>query len=88
MELYFGEKDGQRDSRKASSRAEVHNLCPRSEADYLGYAQRMQHMVFVQVLYIFAWNDINLRVPVHVEVVEGGKLPFLFFRQVREIFEY
>ena len=54
MELYFGEKDGKRDSRKASSRAEVHNLCPRSEADYLGYAQRMQHMVFVQVLYIFA----------------------------------
>ena len=54
MEVYFGEKDGKRDSRKASSRAEVHNLCPRPEADYLGYAQRMQHMVFVQVLYIFA----------------------------------
>ena len=54
MEVYFGEKDGKRDSRKASSRAEVHNLCPRSEPDYLGYAQRVQHMVFVQVLYIFA----------------------------------
>ena len=30
----------------------------------------------------------NLRVPVQIEVVECGKLPFLFFRQVREIFEY
>ena len=54
MELHFGEKDGKRDSRKASSRAEVHNLCSRLEADYLGYAQRMQHMVLVQVLDIFA----------------------------------
>ena len=60
---------------------------PGSEADYLGYAQGVEHVVLVQVFNVFTRDDVYFGVPVRIEVVEGGELPFLLLCQVGKVFK-
>ena len=53
VELHFGEKYGQRNSRESAPCAQVHDFRTRGEADYFGYAQGVENVVFVQVSDIF-----------------------------------
>ena len=88
MEFHFREQNGERDTRETSSCTQVHDRCTRCELGILGDAQRMEHMVFVQVGDVLAGNHVNLRVPIQIEVVQGRKLAVLFLGQIREIFGY
>ena len=54
FELTLRKHDGQRYAREASSAAEVHNPGALAEVDGLGNGKRVQHVVFVQVVYVLA----------------------------------
>ena len=45
-------------------------------------------MVLVEVLDVLARDDVNLLVPVGVQVIKRRKLLLLTFGEVREVFEY
>ena len=44
-------------------------------------------MVLVQVFNVFTRDDVYFGVPVRIEVVEGGELPFLLLCQVGKVFQ-
>ena len=77
FELAFGVEDGEGDARETAASAEVENLGARAESADLGDGQRVEHMVLVDVVDVFAGDDVDLGVPVAVECVEGLKLPLL-----------
>ena len=66
LELAFREEDGERNARETSAAAEIENLRARTEIDGLGYCQRMEHVVLVQIIDVLAADDIDLAVPVAV----------------------
>ena len=49
MEMRVGKQDGQGNSRKPSTRTQVHNFGSRTELDDFRDAQRMQHMMLIQI---------------------------------------
>ena len=66
LELAFREENGERNARETSTAAEIENLRARTEMDGLGYSQRMEHVVLVQIIDVLAADDIDLAVPVAV----------------------
>ena len=52
---------------------------------HLGDAQRVQHMVWIEVLDVLARDDVDLCVPLEVEVIERIKLLLLSLCQPCEI---
>ena len=54
VEVHLGEHDGQGDTGKATACANVENLRAWGEAYHLGYAQRVKHVVLIEVLDILA----------------------------------
>ncbi len=66
FELAFREEDSERNARETSTAAEIENLRARTEMDGLGYSQRMEHVVLVQIIDVLAADDIDLAVPVAV----------------------
>ena len=66
LELAFWEHNGQRDARESAAGTEVQNGGSCFEAQALGNGQRVQYVVFVEVLDVFPGNDINFLVPVLV----------------------
>ena len=81
-------EDRQRHRRESAAAPHVEN--PRSVAERadLGDGQRMQHVTQVELVEILARNDVDLRVPVGIEVVQRRELLLLTPGQVREIFNY
>ena len=88
VELHFGEEDGEWDTGESAACTEVHDGSARCKLGVLGDAQRVQHVVLVQVGDVLARDDVNLRVPIQVEVVQGRKLAVLLLAQIREVFGY
>ena len=86
FELALGEEDRKRHTGKAATRAEVENTSARAEIDNLGYGQRVEHVVLVDIIDILARNDIDLSVPIAVELAKGGKLLQLGFAEMGEVF--
>ena len=66
FELAFREEDSERNARETSAAAEIENLRARTEMDGLGYCQRMEHVVLVQIIDVLAADDIDFAVPVAV----------------------
>ena len=87
-EVCPGKEDRQRHGRESAAAPHVEN--PRSVAERadLGDGQRMQHVTQVELVEILARNDVDLRVPVGIEVVQRRELLLLTPGQVREIFNY
>ena len=52
------------------------------------YGERVEHMVLIEVADVLARDDVDLRVPVGIEVVQRRELLLLTPGQVREIFNY
>ena len=87
FETAVGEEDGQGDAGEAAACAEVEDLGAGTEADDLGDGQRVEHVVEVEAVDVLAGDDVDLGVPVAVEVVEGLKLPLLLLCEVGEVFQ-
>ena len=63
----------------------VENRSAGTETDGLGNGQRVEHVVIVEVVNVFARDDVNLFVPVAIEGVEGLELLALGVADVWEI---
>ena len=85
-ELTFRKKDGQGDAREPAACAEVEDLGAGTEADDLGDGHRVKHVVLIEVVDVFAGDDVDLVVPVAVEGVERVYLAALLGRQVGKVF--
>ena len=48
----------------------------------------MEHMVFVELVNVLARDDVDLRVPVVIEGIEGLELLLLAVREVGKVFQY
>lgn len=83
----FGEEDRQRNRRKAAAAADVENARPGVERADLGNSQRVEHVTQVQLVEILARDDVDLRVPVGVKVVQRRKPLPLAVGEFGEIFE-
>ena len=85
LERYFREQDGQRYARKAPACTEVEHTGARLELNEPPYGQRVEHMVQIETVDVLTRNDVNLRVPLAVERIEGVKLFSLTLRKARKI---
>ena len=86
LEVALREHDGQGNTRKAAPRAKVEDLRTWTEVHHLCDGQRVEHMVLVEVVDVFARDHVDLRIPVTIEGVEGVELPLLLLTQLGEIF--
>ena len=48
----------------------------------------MEHVVLVEVVDILSRDDVDLRVPVMIQVIKGRKLSLLLLSNIRKIFCY
>ena len=87
LELTVGEEDGQGDAGESTAGAEVEDARAGTETDGLGDGQRVEHVVLVELVDVLAGDDVDLRVPVVVEGVEGFELLLLAGSEVGEIFQ-
>ena len=83
--LRVREQDGQGYARKATTRTEIQHLRAGPKVQKLGDGQRVQHMVLVEIVNVFARDDVDLAVPVAVETVECLQLLQLVGAEVGEI---
>ena len=60
VELHFRKEDGKGNTRESAARTEVHDSGTRSELGVLGDAQRVEHVMFVQVCDVLARYDVYL----------------------------
>ena len=88
VEFHLGEEDGKGNARESASRTEVHNGGARCELGIFGDAQRVEHVMLVQVGDVLARNHVDFRVPIHIEVIQRGKLRTLGLREGWEVFQY
>ena len=86
LELAVGKENGQRDAGETTARAEIEDLTAWTETDDLGYRHRVKHVVLVEVVDVFAGDDIDFLVPVAIERIEGVNLLALLWREVGEVF--
>ena len=85
------EQDGQRDAGETPSRSQIKDVRAAGpptvkERGLLllqvpGDGQRMQDVVGIQIVNVFAGNHIDFFVPLAIQAVQGGKLFLLVFRQ-------
>ena len=68
-------------ARESAAGAEVEDARAGTETDGLGDGQRVEHVVLVELVDVLAGDDVDLRVPVVVEGVEGLELLLLLLRQ-------
>jgi hypothetical protein len=85
LELALWEENREGHTRESAACAEVENAGTWAEVDNLGYGQRVEHMMLVELVDILARNDINLSVPVAIEFAKCGKLLQLYIVKIREI---
>ena len=86
LKIAFGKENGQRNTWETATRTEVQNLGAWGKLNHLADGQRVQHVVFVQVVDVLARNDVYLGVPVTIQSVERSKLLLLPDADVWEIF--
>jgi hypothetical protein len=68
MEFYLREKDSQRDSRKPTSGSHIQDFCAWSKLYVFDDRQGMQKMFFVKTIDVFSGNEIDLFVPIFVNI--------------------
>ena len=85
LELAFREENREGHTWESATCTEVENAGTWAEVDNLGYGQRVEHMMLVELVDILARNDINLSVPVAIEFAKCGKLLQLYIVKIREI---
>ena len=74
MEAALWPKNGEWYTRESASCAEIQNLSPVARRDKLTYRQRVENMMYINIVDVFSGNDIDLTVPVGIEVAEIGQL--------------
>ncbi len=88
VETTFGEEYGKRNAGEAAARTHVHYGGTGTEADDFGDAQRVEHVVGIEIVDVLARNDVYLGVPVVIERVESSKLLALTFAEVGKVVVY
>ena len=82
-----GKENGQGDTGKAATRSNIDDLHVFFELECRGNAQGVQNMLFIQAVDVLAGDDIDLIVPVLVQLFQGGQLLQLPGREIVEITE-
>ena len=85
MELDFGKENGEGNARKAATGADIHDVGAGTKGDDFGNTQGVEHMVWVEIVDVFARNDVDLGVPIAIEGIEGGKLALLLLSELGKI---
>ena len=85
MELDFGKENGEGNARKTATGADIHDVGAGTKGDDFGNTQGVEHMVWVEVVDVFARNDVDLGVPIAIEGIEGGKLALLLLSELGKI---
>ena len=85
LELALWEENREGHTRESAACAEVENAGSWAEIDNLGYGQRVEYMMLVELVDILARNDINLSVPIAIELAKCGKLLQLYIGKIREV---
>ena len=85
--MAFGKQDGQGNAWETAARAHVHQGGAGTEANDFRYAQRMEHVVGVEVVDVLARDNVNLGIPFPIQGIELFKLAALFGREVRKMVE-
>ena len=81
-----GEEDGQGHAGEAAAGAHVEHLAHRGKRHGFGDSQRVEHMMLVEMIHVFARDDVDMRIPFLVQRQQSGKLLTLPLCQFREIF--
>ena len=85
VEAAFGIHDCEGYARKAAAGADVEDGRGRCERPPQSRKrQRMEHVLGVEVVDVFAGDDVDARVPFGVKLAEGGELPALVFGELGE----
>ena len=87
-ELAFWEKYCKRYSGETAACAHIQYLCFGSECQHFGYCKRVEQVVLLKVLYVFARDDVYLRVPLRIKHLKRSKLLHLGGAQIRKILPY
>ncbi len=85
MELDFGKENGEGNARKAATGADVHDVCAGTKGDDFGNTQRVEHVMWVEVVDVFARDNVDFGVPIAIEGIEGGKLALLLLSELGKI---
>jgi len=85
LELALRKEDGERHTRESTACAEVENLGAWLEADKTTYSQRVEHVVFIEIIDILSGYDVNLLIPFMIERIELFKLRILLVGELGKI---
>jgi len=85
LEVALRKENGEGHARKTTTCAEVEDMRAWLEADETTNGQRMEHMVFVEIIDILARDDINLLIPFMIQRIEGFKLRILLIGELGKI---
>ena len=85
VELDFGKENGEGNARETATGADVHDVCPGAKGDDFGNTQRVEHVMWIEVVDVFARDDVDLGVPIAIEGIEGGKLVLLLLSELGKI---
>ena len=84
-ELHIGVENSEGDARQSATGSQVQDFGARPELHYLRYRQRVQDMVWVQLVDVLTGNDVDLIVPLPVQGAELFKLSDLLLRQLGKV---
>ena len=58
------------------------------ETDKFGDSQGVEKMVLIEVVDVLAGDDVDLGVPIGIQIKKSRILPLLLFREMWKVFEY
>ena len=87
-EFYLWEHDGQWNSGKPATGADIDEMLAWYKLARLSQCHRMKHMVNVEHVHVFARNHIDARVVIGVKRTQLCELYFLFLGEIGEVFKY
>lgn len=85
VETTLGKENGQRNTRESAAGTHVEYRGAVSKVDGLGDTQRVEYVVQIEVVYIFARDYVNLRIPVGIQGAQSLELALLGRGQIGEI---
>ena len=88
IKLGIGEHDGQGDAGEPAAGTHIEYLGHGFERLHLGDGKAVKDMVLVEVVHVFARDDIDFGVPVLIQRQKGGKLFLLPLGELWEVFVY
>ena len=85
--MRLGKEDCEGHRRETAAATDIEDTGAGLEAAHLGDGQRMEDVTQVELVEILARNNVDLGVPIGIEVPQRGEAPLLLGVEVGKVFE-